>query len=478
MSKFVFTRGKNLRVTFKVWGDPSHEFGGRRFPDGGTIIGPWHSSFYDYCEGFTLEAGLTAASWQKPGDFRFGENGIQHVYGRPLPDKKEFAEAWSKAVSKDKALMLRVTLGNETGALFEWNDGNKWRTSVDTRGEKPPIAGNIGSATTVKFGFNPQYIPILVDDIVIEQETTEADETLKPYLSNRPPVIKSEQTPWTHLNYNNNPDRFQFAIISDFSGQIRPELVKIMVQKLNLLQPEFVMSVGDLIEGCPVNKDFTRQQFEELDSWLAPLQMPFFYVPGNHDIANKEMREVWRERYGKDYYHFVYRNVLFICLSVNEIAWGHLSEEQINWVGKTLEENKDVRWTLVFMHDPLWEYDWPDYGTKGDWDRVESLLKGRPHTAFAGHYHFYNKQQRHDHNYYILSRTAVLPGTLYPNDTGAVDTNQIAWVTMTNEGPLLVNLPLMSILDDEAYDKEKSKEELERWRPFMRKHVEGSQGRY
>lgn len=113
--------------------------------------------------------------------------------------------------------------------------------------------------------------------------------------------------------------------------------------------------------------DFTRQQLEELDSWLAPLQMPFFYVPGNHDIANKEMREVWRERYGKDYYHFVYRNVLFLCLNVNEIAWGRLSSDQIAWAAKVLADNKGVRWTFVFLHDPLWEYNWSDYGSKDDW---------------------------------------------------------------------------------------------------------------
>lgn len=485
MSKALFTRGKNLRVTFKVWGDPTKLSSGRKFPEGSTLVAPWHVSFYDYCGGSTLEAGLNAAAGQHSGDFRFSENRIQYHFAPPLADQAAFARAWSRAVSKSKALTLRVTLGDVAGAMFEWNDGTGWRKSVDTRDHKPPLAGNIGSAATVKLGFNPFRTSILVDDIVVEQDITEADQALAPHLSRRQPVVKSERTPWTNLNFNNRPENFRFAIVSDFTGQIRPELVELMVEKLNLLQPEFVMSVGDLIEGCLCDKDFIRQEFEELDSWLAPLQMPFFYVPGNHDIANRQMREAYRGRYGKDYYHFVYQDVLFLCLNVNEIGWGRLSSEQMDWADKVLADNRGVRWTMVFIHDPMWEYDWPDYGSKADWDRIEASLKDRPYTVFAGHYHFYAKAKRQGRNYYVLSRTAVIPGELYPKVkvTGGkssvpADFNQIAWATMTDKGPILVNLPLLSVLDDEAYDKEQSQRELERWHPFMRKHAQGSEARY
>ena len=471
VSKLVFIRGENLRVTFKVWGDAAQTGKKMKFPERSTIIGPWHSSFYDYCAGFTLEAGLNAAAGQKTNNFRFSENGIQHAFGRPLPDKEEFSQSWMKASSKENALTLRVTLGERTGSKFEWMDGDEWHTSIDTRGNPATLGGQIGSAATVKVGFNPFAMPILVDDIVVENDASSSEKDLAPYISNRKPVIKEEATPWTNLNFNNNPDNFQFAIISDFTGQIRPGLVKETMKKLNLLQPEFVMSVGDLIEGCPVNKDFTRQQFEELDSWVAPLQMPFFYVPGNHDIANKEMREVWRERYGKDYYHFVYRKVLFVCLDVNEIAWGRISDKQIEWLAGVLEANRDVRWTLVFIHDPLWEYDWGDYET--GWDKVEALLRDRPYNVFAGHYHFYAKFNRHNTKYYILSRTAVLPSNRFKNEM-----NCLVWVTMTDEGPLLANLPIMEIYDENLATEEDAREELDRWRKFMRKHVTGSIGRY
>ena len=51
--------------------------------------------------------------------------------------------------------------------------------------------------------------------------------------------------PWNHLNLNNDPDNFQFAIVTDRTGGHRPGVFEDAVHKLNLLQPEFVMSVGD-----------------------------------------------------------------------------------------------------------------------------------------------------------------------------------------------------------------------------------------
>lgn len=56
-------------------------------------------------------------------------------------------------------------------------------------------------------------------------------------------------TPWSSLRLNNDPNRFQFAIVTDRTGGHRPGIFEDGVRKLNLLQPEFVMSVGDLIEG-------------------------------------------------------------------------------------------------------------------------------------------------------------------------------------------------------------------------------------
>ncbi|MDH4239288.1 MAG: metallophosphoesterase, partial [Phycisphaerae bacterium] len=113
--------------------------------------------------------------------------------------------------------------------------------------------------------------------------------------------------PWTHLNLYNNPDNFQFAIVADRTGGSRPGVFADAVEKLNLLMPEFVLSIGDLIEGYTHDDTELNSQWDEFDSIVNKLQMPFFYVPGNHDISNAAMAGKWQQRLGSSYYHFVYR---------------------------------------------------------------------------------------------------------------------------------------------------------------------------
>src|SRR6476619_5408301 len=62
-------------------------------------------------------------------------------------------------------------------------------------------------------------------------------------------VVQAEaKNPWTSLTPNTTADQFQFAIVSDRTGGHRAGVFSKAVQQVNLLQPEFVMSVGDLIE--------------------------------------------------------------------------------------------------------------------------------------------------------------------------------------------------------------------------------------
>ena len=66
--------------------------------------------------------------------------------------------------------------------------------------------------------------------------------------------ITSTAKPWTRLDFNNDPDRFQFVVVSDRTGGVRPGVFEEATRKINLLQPEFVMSVGDLIMGNTTNR--------------------------------------------------------------------------------------------------------------------------------------------------------------------------------------------------------------------------------
>jgi len=256
--------------------------------------------------------------------------------------------------------------------------------------------------------------------------------------------VSSRANPWTHLRVNNDPDNFQFAIVADRTGGMREGIFEDAVWKVNELQPEFVMCIGDLIEGYTEDEEEIERQWNEFNGIVGEFEMPFFYVVGNHDITNDVMLKNWNRHFGRMYYHFVYRNVLFLCLDSEDPPRGHefsnFGDAQLEYFKNVLQENQGVRWTLVFLHQPMWEY-----GERTNWAKMEQLLSGRAYTVFAGHEHWYAKAVRDGHNYYRLATPGGSSGL-----TGLVDGSfdHIMWVTMTDKGPKVVNLMLDGIFDD------------------------------
>jgi len=240
-----------------------------------------------------------------------------------------------------------------------------------------------------------------------------------------------------------NTDNFHFAIFSDLTDSERLGVFSSAVTKMNLLQPDFVINIGDTIQGYTKDVAEATREYDDFDARLAKLQMPFHRVTGNHDVCTDVLMKMYKERYGSVYTHFVYKNVLFLCLNSQDKLDsddGFISDEQVAYVQKTLAANANVRWTLVFMHQPLWD------GYQGsNWEKVEALLKGRPYTVFTGHYHDYEFDVRNGQKYFILATTGGVSGMRGPL-YGEFD--HLAWVTMTDKGPIVANLMLDGIADE------------------------------
>ena len=256
--------------------------------------------------------------------------------------------------------------------------------------------------------------------------------------------------PWNHLNVNDPPGNFQFAVVTDRTGGHRPGVFEDAIRKLNLLQPEFVVSVGDLIEGYTRDEEQIHREWDEFTGFIDQLQMPFFYLPGNHDYTNEVLARIWEEKFGPSYYHFVYKDVLFLCLNSEEAMKGSdlggIEKPQYEYIQRVLEEHRDVKWTLVFMHQPLWIYD-----NSNHWKDVELLLSDRKHNVFVGHKHYYVKYSRNNSNYFMLATTGGVSRLRGPN-FGEFD--HMVWVTMTESGPVIANLLLEGIWDENVVTEE------------------------
>ncbi len=254
-------------------------------------------------------------------------------------------------------------------------------------------------------------------------------------------IESGDKNPWTSLKLNNDGDQFTFAVVSDRTGGHRDKIFSQAVQRINLLQPQFVMSVGDLIEGYTTKEETIQEQWDEFDGYVKRFEMPFFYTPGNHDLTNKTMVAKWGERYGKKYYSFTYKGVLFLSLcSENPPDMGTIDKEQQEWVAKTVAAHKDARWTFVFLHKPIWT---DKDLEKNGFGAVEKALAGRKYTVFCGHVHRYVRFERNGAEYYQLATTgggSRLRGAEY----GEFD--HVAWVTMKKDKPLVANIMLDGIL--------------------------------
>jgi protein tyrosine/serine phosphatase len=283
--------------------------------------------------------------------------------------------------------------------------------------------------------------------------------------------------PYSHLDFQNDPDDFQFAVVGDRTGGARNGVFSASIDLLNLIRPEFVVNVGDLIEGYVEDEAELKTWWTEIDNDLKRLDMPFFYVPGNHDVNFDPSEKVWFERAGADrgYSYFVYKDVLFLLISTEDPPKNQISDEMADnydrvkagqvdakeaqaiieeleeWAGQpsisdtqveffrdVLAANPDVRWTIGFMHSPAWAQ--PD---PGNFAKIEALLQDRPYTMFGGHTHTYNYVRRNGRDYVTMGAT----GALLPADQTTGNMDHVAWVTMTDEGPVVSNLLLNGILD-------------------------------
>ena len=279
--------------------------------------------------------------------------------------------------------------------------------------------------------------------------------------------LNERPTPWTHNRFDNAEDKFTFAIFSDLNGGEREKVFEVAVAQLSLLRPELILSVGDLIDGGTENRETLRQEWESFDVRASRAVAPVFKVGGNHDLTNLTMRDVWMERYGARYYHFIYKNVLFLALDsedyfddrmleiyearaeyielrdsmepeqVKEMKYmkmperttGEMGKEQSDYFLKVIAEHPNVDWTFLFMHKPVWlkEND-PEFSA------IESALSNRPYTLFNGHFHSYSHTIKNGRDYIMLGTTGGSQ-----NADNEMSFDHVTMVTMTKDGPTIGN---------------------------------------
>lgn len=261
-------------------------------------------------------------------------------------------------------------------------------------------------------------------------------------------------------------DAFSFVVFGDRTGG--PDdgvaILADAVRDTNLLEPDLVMTVGDLIQGYTESPAWMTQM-AEFRAVMDKLICPWFPVAGNHDVywrykgteqkPENEMEELYEMHFGPLWYSFSHKNNYFIVLHTDEgnpetgertfhkPESQRMSPEQRAFLTEALARGKDADHVFVFLHHPRWLKG--EYGD--DWDNVHQLLveAGNVAAVFAGHIHYMRHDGKRDGIEYVS--LATVGGHQSGTVPEAGYLNQYHVVTVRKDQIAMAAYPVGEVMD-------------------------------
>jgi 1,2-diacylglycerol 3-alpha-glucosyltransferase len=150
---------------------------------------------------------------------------------------------------------------------------------------------------------------------------------------------------------------------------------------------DFVVHVGDLVERGD------RQHFAAFQALMADYPLPFYPIPGEHDLGVDGSVEHFLAYSGAPAPHYSF-DVASVHLTMANSAPGRLSQEELDWIDQDLEATRQPV-KIVCVHHPPFDLDGTGYVLESGNDAFMALMqKHGVAYVFASHIHAYSQAER------------------------------------------------------------------------------------
>lgn len=288
-----------------------------------------------------------------------------------------------------------------------------------------------------------------------------------------PPGIFTTRTDATTLSLPDSQPSFQFAIFGDRTSGV-PAGLRVLEQAVsdtNVIGPDLVMTVGDLVQGYNKTDQWLKQK-DEYKAIMEELNCRWYPVAGNHDVywdqgasdaPPGQHEQNYEQHFGPLWYSFQHKDSGFLILYSDEgdretnrkgFREGRLqtmSEEQLSFLRQALKELSSCQHVFVFLHHPRWiggGYE------GGNWETVHQTMKeaGNVAAVFAGHIHHMRYDgKRDDIDYYALATTG---GNLSHDFPGAGFLHHFNLVTVRPQGIDVATIPVGTVIDPQTFSQQ------------------------
>lgn len=174
--------------------------------------------------------------------------------------------------------------------------------------------------------------------------------------------------------YTNGQESFEFVFMTDI--HVKPEMnapegFQMAIDKANELNPDFVLTGGDLVyDVMRGNQGRADTLFTLYTEMIKGLNMPIYHCMGNHDLFaiyeespetsdHPDYKYGMFERYlGKTYYSFDHKGWHFIVLNSLDVTpekryTGVFHKEQIEWLKKDVAQLDKNTPIVIATHLPM-----------------------------------------------------------------------------------------------------------------------------